>query len=301
MKNTLINKIYSWGVSRLATKACEFAYHNFPPVVRIETTNACNSSCIMCPHSKMTRPIGIMAQNLYEKIVKECADNRVRTLHLHNFGEPLMDKHFIERIAFAKKIGIPKVKFFTNASLLNSEKAEAILDAGADEIKISVDGDSKETFEAIRIGLNYDEVSSNIIKLIELRNKRGLKKPVVKLNFVVRDDNRHEKQQFTARWRKIVDSVSYDEQHNWSNQGASGKEREVFHACLRIWNTFTILWDGRVALCCLDYDGKEILGNVNNQNIIGIWKGGRLAKIREQHIFRDFTDLSLCRSCSKIR
>jgi sulfatase maturation enzyme AslB (radical SAM superfamily) len=249
----------------------------------------------------MTRPIGVMEQSLYEKIIRECADNHLKILHLHNFGEPLIDKKFPERIALAKKLGIRKVKFFTNASLLDDKKAEALLDAGADEIKISIDGDSKETFEAIRIGLDYDKVASNIGGLIQLRKKRGMKKPIIKVNFVVREDNRHEMKSFTDKWGSIVDKISFDEEHNWAGKGRTGKVREVLHACLRIWNTFTVLWDGRVSLCCLDYNGKEILGDLNKQTIAEIWSGARLTQIRSSHIHRDFAEIPICHSCSKIR
>lgn len=248
----------------------------------------------------MTRPIGIMNQDLYEKILHECTDNHLKVLHLHNFGEPLIDTKFPERVALAKKLGIRKVKFFTNASLLNNEKAEALIDAGADEIKISLDGDSRETYETIRIGLSYDTVAANIAGLIELRNRKGLKKPVVKLNFVVRDDNRAESKSFEAKWAKITDSISFDEEHNWS-KGASQSENGVFHACLRIWNTFTILWDGRAALCCLDFDGRVILGDMNKQTISEVWHSKKLAEIRNHHIHRDFSPIPLCSACSKIR
>jgi len=137
--------------------------------------------------------------------------------------------------------------------------------------------------------------------LIEMRNKCNSKKPVVKLNFVVRKDNRHEKQSFMTRWRQIVDSVSFDEEHNWSGQDSLIETKEIFHACLRIWNSFTILWDGRAALCCLDYDGREILGNLNSQTIFEIWHGSRIRDIRNLHIKRNFSRIPLCRSCTKIR
>lgn len=301
MRNAVLNKIYSWGVSKLATRVLYFTYRKFPPVVKIETTNACNSSCIMCPHSIMKRDIGIMDDYLYEKIVKECANNNVKTLHLHNFGEPLLDKHFADRIAFAKKLGIPKIKFFTNASLLNCDKAEEIIRSGADEIKISIDGDSKETYNSIRVCLNYEIVSKNIINLIDLRKKSGAKKPTVKLNFVVRKDNFHEKSSFKKKWSRIVDSISFDKEHNWSGKNHFKQENEILHACLRPWNSFTILWDGRVALCCLDYDGETILGDINQQSIKEIWQSDKLRKIRSYHISQDFSCLPLCRSCSKIR
>ena len=301
MKKSLFNNVSAWAISRLATKACEIAYHNFPPVVRVETTNACNSACLMCPHKDMRRPIGTMKQDLFERIVHECAENRVRVLHLHNFGEPLIDKDFPARVAFAKQLGIRKVKFFTNASLLNDEKIEALLDAGADEIKVSVDSNSKEKFEAIRVGLKYDEVTGNIRRLIDARDKRGLKHPIVKLNFVLQGDNRHERELFLRQWEDVVDRIYFDDAHNWSGDSNELGDNEVLHSCLRIWNTFTVLWDGRVALCCLDYDGEEILGDINTKSIKEVWCSQRLKDIRRMHSQRDFSSLPLCRNCSKIR
>lgn len=285
----------------MATRACEIAHRDFPPVVRIETTNACNSACVMCPHKSMTRPVGVMEQALYEKIVRECVESNVRVLHLHNFGEPLVDKHFVERVAFAKGLGIRKVKFFTNASLLSDEKIDALLDARPDEIKASIDSNSREKFEAIRVGLRYSEVTDNIRRLVAARNRRGLTRPVVKLNFVLREDNRHEKGPFIREWKGIVDRICFDDEHNWSRGGAESGGREVLHACLRIWNTFTVLWDGRVALCCLDYDGEEILGDLISQTIRDVWRSPRLSRIRQMHSRRDFSSIALCRACSKIR
>ncbi len=301
MKRTSLNRAYAWTVSRLATKTCGMAYRNFPPVVRIETTNCCNSSCVMCPRQVMTRPLGVMKRELFEKTVRECAGNNVRVLHLHNFGEPLVDRDFPERVAFAKGLGIRKVKFFTNASLLGDKKINELLDAGVDEIKVSIDGASRETFEAVRVGLKYDEVTGNIMKLVKARNERGRASPAVKINFVVRDANRHEKDLFSRQWKDVVDRIYYDEEHNWSGDGAGPAAGEILHACLRVWNTFTVLWDGRAALCCLDFDGREIFGDLNSQTIGEVWQGPRLRAIREMHSRRDFSSLAICRACSKIR
>ncbi len=70
---------------------------------------------------------------------------------------------------------------------------------------------------------------------------------------------------------------------------------------LRISNTFTILWDGRVALCCLDYDGQVILGHVEEQKIKEIWQGDKLKRIRRWHIQGNLDNIPICRDCSKSR
>ena len=42
----------------------DLALGRFPAVVRIETTNACNAKCIICPHRNIKRPIRRMDEQL---------------------------------------------------------------------------------------------------------------------------------------------------------------------------------------------------------------------------------------------
>ena len=85
----------------------------FPPEVNIENTNVCNAECVMCPREKLTRPYGFMDFSLFEKIVKEISRRRFTTksIHFHNFGEPLLDKLLPARIRLAKKYGIQHTYF----------------------------------------------------------------------------------------------------------------------------------------------------------------------------------------------
>ena len=145
----------------------QIARRRFPPVVRVETTNRCNARCSICPHRSMTRPLQTMSDALYRRVIDECAENRCREVQLHNFGEPLLDRSLPERIAYAKRQGIRKVKIFSNGSLLNEAWAREL-----DEIKISLDGATKEEFEWIRPPLRFERVVDNIHRLVVLRDRR---------------------------------------------------------------------------------------------------------------------------------
>ena len=48
-----------------------------------------------------------------------------------------------------------------------------LLSINIDEIRISFDGYTKETYEKIRKGLNFDVISSNIIKFGQLKKRMG--------------------------------------------------------------------------------------------------------------------------------
>ena len=99
-----------------------------------------------------------MKQEVFERVVKQCVDGGVRLVHLHGYGEPLIDKQLPERIRYCKEQGIPRVKIFTNGDLLRGDLAQRILHSGVDEIKISIDGSDSKEFNLLRIGLDHAKV-----------------------------------------------------------------------------------------------------------------------------------------------
>ena len=152
----LIDTLSSKTICRMLGGAYDVASRSFPNLVRIETTNACNAKCIICPHKDLQRKIRQIDDDLFIRAIDECAENRCPEVHLHNFGEPLLDRSLADRVRYAKSKGIAKVKIFTNGSLLTRQRGRALIDAGLDEIKISFDGATREEFERIRYPLKYN-------------------------------------------------------------------------------------------------------------------------------------------------
>jgi len=272
-------------------------FYSFPHVIRIETTNRCNANCTMCTREKLTRSLGTMDLDLFKKIVDECKQCKVKTLHLHNFGEPLLDPLLCERIKYAKDAGI-RLRIFSNFSVLTEEKALALIDAGIDEIKISIDGATKETYESIRINLKFEQVEANIEMMLRLRKKMQAKFPRIRLVFVETENNHMEVDAFKKRWQGKVDDVLISSYHNWAGGlDKEGNTKKRLLPCFRIWRTFTVLCDGRVALCCLDYDGKVILGDLNKQTISEIYHGPKLKEIQKKHLNWEYEKVPMCLNC----
>jgi len=266
----------------------------FPATINIETTNICNASCTICPHSQMTRPKGIMEEALYRRVIDECAAQGCESVHLHNFGEPLFDPALSKRIAYAKGKGIRSVKIFTNASLLHGQKAQDLLESGIDEIKVSIDGADREEFESIRRGLSYEKVTSNIKRFVSLRNERHQRTPRV----IVACSTTSSMRRSMDNLKTVVDEYDFGRLHNWGGQMES-KKRRLRKPCTRVWRTFTILWNGDVALCCLDFEGEVKLGNMNQASMTGIWKSPGYAKVKNDHRAGSQHQVPICRKCSK--
>ena len=109
------------------------------------------------------------------------------------------------------------------------------------------------------------------------------RRPKLILSFV-RQNNSADEQAFIEHWRKVADKIHITDLHNWA--GTLNKESDVNYPCYRPWLTFTVLWDGRVSLCCADFDGRNVLGDLNTSTIQEIWNaeptGTRAGASRER-------------------
>src|SRR5437867_9296978 len=153
------------------------------PVVHIETTNVCNARCTMCSYPIMQRPKGYMSDQLYLKILRDCAEMRVADVNLQYLGEPLLDQKICDRIREAKEYGF-RVQMVSNASLLDEAKARGLLASGVDELRISMDGFTPKTFEDIRVGLKFEKVKGNVERFLDLRARHRGARPRVVMCFV---------------------------------------------------------------------------------------------------------------------
>jgi MoaA/NifB/PqqE/SkfB family radical SAM enzyme len=263
-----------------------------PEIVQIESTNICNAKCVFCPRDDMHRRQGIMDMALYRRIVDECAALGITHLRLHNYGEPFIDRQLLDKVRYAKARGIAEVGMISNGSLLTEDVTRGMIEAGLDAINISVDASGKEVFETTRVGLKYDRVIANIERLVRLRTELGRRRPKLILSFV-RQNNSADEQAFIEHWRAIADKIHITDLHNWA--GTLNRASDVNYPCYRPWLTFTALWDGRVSLCCADFDGRQILGDLRSSTIEEIWNSDAYRQVRREHL--ESGGPEICRSC----
>jgi radical SAM protein with 4Fe4S-binding SPASM domain len=239
----------------------------------------------------MRRPVRIIPDNLFSKIVDECSRHRLAEVHLHNFGEPLLDADLEDKIKLVKQKCRVRTKIFTNGSLLTSDRINRLLNSGIDEIKISIDGSTPKEFEQIRPPLKWSEIYNNIKALIETRNILELKTRIYITGCTGQSV------------RNLFDfpiDFAIGPKHNWGGQYGDEKAGR-FVRCNRLWRTFTILVDGMVAQCHADVHGQYCLGNIHKQTIEEVWNCPEYNTIRDMHTNSRQAELELCRNCSQCR
>ena len=192
--------------------------------------------------------------------------------------------------------------FSTNASLLIEKKSIKLIESGLDDIRFSIDGITKETFENIRKGLNYEQVMNNCLRFIKLRNERGIK-PMIQVRMVLQKENESEEEEFKRFWLSKLSSqdiVSSKPMHNWGNQLENYEKRAdelnkySSMPCISPWSTAVIHFDGKVPLCGCDYNNKIIMGDLNKQTIQEIWQSKKFEQIREKHASGERNEIYLC-------
>jgi radical SAM protein with 4Fe4S-binding SPASM domain len=271
----------------------KFQADNFPLHLDIESTNNCNLKCTMCTRNFMKEKIGFMKWDLYKKIIDEAAKHKLPSIKLNYRGEPLMHPDLIKMVKYAKNNGIIEVQFNTNGLLLDEEISRELIKAGIDRIIFSFDGATKETYEKIRTGSNFEKVMGNIKRFVDIKNLMGKKRPCTRIQMVKTKENVHEINKFISMWTPVVNRVAISTRRE--PQG-NKKENEHF-PCPQIWQRMVVCWDGDVRACCGDWHGEIKLGDANKQDIYEIWHSKKYEWLRKMHSSGKFNDISVCEKC----
>lgn len=148
--------------------------HSLPLRATLQTTDYCNLHCIMCQiHSQReNHKLRQMPVSGFDCIVRELFPTLVE-VHPSNIGEPLLSPWFNYLCEKCKEYGV-LLDITSNGTMLNESTIISILPVLLD-IKVSFDGIKKETFEKIRRGSDYDAITNNIKRFIQLRNSLSSK------------------------------------------------------------------------------------------------------------------------------
>ncbi|MEW6319650.1 MAG: radical SAM/SPASM domain-containing protein [Acidobacteriota bacterium] len=281
----------------------------FPKYFQIETTRICNAKCPFCAIDIWDKSVPYMDDALFQKIADELIQYKdwVKFCDLQRSGEPLMDTKIYDRVKYLKDGGMKLMAVTTNASALNERNGRRLLQAGIDEVMISIDSVEKERYEKLRIGLKYETVMHNIKTFFRLRDEirpqcivrvRG-----VSFHDPSNPDDVEDIRQWEAFWahyRKPHDRIYMKRAHNWGNQKALDESPEyhwVYHPCIIPFSTMHITAMGHTALCPQDFDGTISFGDLRQNTIAEIWRGEKMQEMRRLHATGRRNEVQLCQGC----
>lgn len=148
-----------------------------PVCLYLETTNRCNLLCTTCPRTyEELEPPADMSWELFTSIVDQIPD--LERCVLHGVGEPMLVPDLDRMVRYLKDRGT-YVLFNTNGTVLNEKNGRAMIAAGLDELRVSLDAANAHSYRAIR-GKNYfDRILKNVRAFRELQEREGHTNPRV--------------------------------------------------------------------------------------------------------------------------
>ena len=281
----------------------------FPKLLSIELSSACNAKCIMCPHDEMGRRKQHMPMDILEKIIEDCKGKPLKKINLFWFGDSLCNKKFIECVRVIRK-GLPGVRLYlsTNAGLLHFERSRALIDEDLlDVINFDIDGFKKETFENVRLKLDFNEVTDNVRYFLKYKKDAGKSKPQTRITIINMKPTEAEIEDFVEYWSPLADKVDVNQYNTWLgtqddlNVGESltkSQEGRFDFACTHPWEELVVSADGIAGLCCLDYDLTAPVGKVMESSIEKIWNDGPINDYRNKMLNDNYDAIDACKNCN---
>jgi len=282
----------------------------FPRIVALEFTNFCNLRCPYC--AAQTGPVrgqrGFMTDATFSRISSQLREFPLQTLRVIGGGEPTAHPRFAE---FALQLrGVARISTLTTNGQLFSEKNSRQTATSFDIVEISVDGRDATEYQKYRVGGNFRKLLSGI-ELLRSAAAQERSKMVLHIRIMIKVSDVKRVPELRRYWEQYADSVSV--QHLFDRTGNSTnlftilpKVEGSFRQCEYPFKAMGICWNGDLPLCpaieerLRVSDGGLLLGNVNNDSLLEIWRGPLLRQYREAHRTCQPSGAPLCVGCNDV-
>lgn len=279
----------------------------------IDPSNGCNFRCVFCatgsPETlkEIGRPRGSMKFDLFRKIVDDLTefDAPLKSVHLYKDGEPLVNPQVEHMVRLLKARGVARhVEMTSNGSLLTPERADALLDAGLDGMRVSVYGANDAMYRRVtRKFESFRAIVDNVAYLHRRKTELGrlfhLHCKIISVELTA-----EERQAFLDAFGPISDSLFVHPLHgeNLPDDGAFAATPDTGRkVCSEPFLKLAINFNGAVSVCCADWRMATVVGNVAEESLRAIWNGERLRAFRLAHLEGRRDELDACRDCAYVQ
>ena len=287
-----------------------------PITISIEASSLCNLKCNYCLHGVQNGnfPKQLMNFDLFVKAIDSLAGfpQKIKNIVFALNGEPFTNPQLPEMIRYIKQKNIAdKVTVFTNAILLNEEIGQAVIDAGLDILRVSIQGVSSENYQTLcNTKVDYQRIVENVARLYKYKEDNR-----INCHFFVKvvDQSLKDKSEeikFYNDFGDICDQISIETivpiriEVDYSNQEVTVDKNLVKQrhqgadVCPQPFYGMYLRSNGTVIACCIADINKQVIGDAARDGLPDIWKSKALQDIRKQQLLRKRYENSECKKCS---
>lgn len=289
-----------------------------PRSVKIELTGRCNYRCGFCAlRTREKQPTHDMDMTLFKRITQQMQAAGVEEIGVFYLGESFMNiTLLIEAVTFLKReLRIPYVFLTSNGSMATPDAVQAVMAAGLDSLKWSVNACDAAQFEKI-MGVSpalWRTALRHIAASYAIREMGQYKTRLYASSIRYDGDQQLRMEELLDKWvRPFVD------QHYWLplySMGSFAAQREqelgykptagnqgrlgALRPPIPCWSAFTeghVTADGRLSACCFDATGSWTMGNLNELAFMDAWHSECFRELRAAHLSGDIHG-TVCEAC----
>lgn len=150
-----------------------------PAELYLEVTNRCNLKCRMCPQFwGMPEPDADLDIAQVSAIITQLP--RLDRVVLHGVGESVLNPALPEIVRLVRERGAHTL-MNSNGTILTRKRVTALVHAGLDELRVSIDAASPETYEHIRGADALGKLIRNLGVVHEVKAELGAERPALSL------------------------------------------------------------------------------------------------------------------------
>ena len=293
-----------------------------PYVMFIDPSSVCNFRCRFCPSNNMTAEQGMqrgfMSEETFGKVLAGMAEfpQKVKVVELYCIGEPLLNKRTPSMIHELKYVGggqTEKVRLTTNGSCLTHELSFALVEAGLDYMKVSIEALDAVGYKNIcGADIDFEHLVEEIGYLYSI--SRGRTEIAIKIVDAALHSEA-DKQRFLEIFAPISDFTFIERLRNiWSeydgvpvDAGLDVSEIDYYtrtnskhEICAYPLTHMLIHSNGDIGVCCVDWKHGTVYGNVHSMTLREAWNSESLRRFRLAHLEGRRKDIPFCCHCSQV-
>ena len=158
-----------------------------PRNLYFEVTNRCNLKCQACIlYRGSWEPARDMTFDEMVRITDQLP--KLEQIALHGIGEPLLNPELAAMIRHLKRRDV-YVLFNSNGILIDKKRQYALITAGLDELRISLDAATPQGYRAMRNSDKFDQIVDNLHSFVEHRKKLNVSHPKLSLWYLGTREN----------------------------------------------------------------------------------------------------------------
>jgi MoaA/NifB/PqqE/SkfB family radical SAM enzyme len=286
-----------------------------PSSLNVELNNTCNHKCEFCGfhgrYSNNSVKPAIIPVDTAKHILDEAKRLGIgkKEVGFYLAGEPFVYKELTEVVAYAKKLGFTYTFLTSNGALATPDRMKALLDAGIDSLRFSVNAADRETYREVHGKDDFEVVCENIKFMREYIDKNSLN-VATSISSVITKKTDGMQDKIIQLFGKYVDDILFipvklqrldcDEAYLSENQIIDDSDAQINEnfVCPMLFDTMYITANLKVIPCCeacasscAFYDLKE------NMDLEAAWNCEDYKRHRRIFLNKESDEGTVCKNC----